>query len=286
MTQRKACSLWLLIVVPASAACGVADRDATLENWTGTREAVNGVEVVRNPGSPLIDASALVVEQLWIAPTPSDEQSQGPWEQPVGVRVTRTSAMVLYRMAHRVHVVDRARGHWGQSIGREGDGPGEFEEPFGIAVEDDEIVVGNGGGASLERFGVDGEYRGAVRFGEVGFSIHGLGPDGFLVNSLVGREGGWKRVTPQGEMTTFPWPEDHEPAVTEGGDECTGVGTAGSTVLRFSCQELAFQVIDSEGTLQRTVLVDWLLEPPRELRSKHISTRSAQLCSAAAHLHR
>lgn len=254
----------LLVVVLAAAACGVADQDGAFKDWSGTRQDVNGVEVVRNPESPLTDASAVVVRRLWAAPSPSEERSKGVWEEPVAVRVAQRFVVVLDRMAHRIHVVDRPSGRWRQSLGREGEGPGEFQEPFGIAVQDDEIVVGNGGDASLERFGVDGEFRGTVRFGEMGFSIHGLGPDGFLVSSLVGREGGWKRVSPEGEITTFPWPEDDGLAMTELSDDCMGVSAAGSTVLRFSCRELAFQVIDSEGTLQRAVLVEGSLEPPSE----------------------
>lgn len=167
-------------------ACGAGDRPPNGSAWAGTREQAGGFEVVRNPDAPLFSEDALAVE----------------------------------RMAHRVHLLEAAGGRWTHSIGRKGGGPGELERPFGLALSGAELVVGDGGKASLERFGPEGEYRGSLHLGELGFSIYALGGESFLVNSLLGREGGWKRMIPNGEVMPFAWP-DSAAARSAIGTECS-----------------------------------------------------------------
>jgi hypothetical protein len=180
----------LAVGVLVAAGCGGADG-GTAGVWLGSREYLGQVEVVRNPADPVHPSGSVGATLLWTAPQPAEESELGDWERPVEARLAGDRVLVLDRMAHRVHTIDRATGEWRHSIGRRGGGPGEFERPYGVVASGGGVVVGNGGRATLERFAADGTHEGSVHVGQLAFALHALDEEEFVISSATG---GFRRI--------------------------------------------------------------------------------------------
>lgn len=246
---------WVALAGAAAllAGCGAGDRDAS-RAWRGEVVRVDGVEVVRNPGTPLFDASEVSVTRLWQAPSEADEAERGLWEGPVLVRVADDRVYILDGMAHRVYRIAGEDGRWTATLGRRGGGPGELERPYGFALVGSSLVVGNQGRASLERFAEDGEYVGSVHLDALAFGVETL-DEKLLVNGLFGREGGWRLVDLEGGSEAFHWPARRDP-LTADYPECARSSAAGAVALRIACYRPYIQVVAPDGDPVREIVID------------------------------
>ena len=234
-----------------AASCGAAPDS---DGWSGRIRQVGGASLVQNPREAIKGRLGGAATVLWSAPSPEQESKLGPWEEPVAVRAADTVIYVLDRMGHRVHVVPLDHGVWNRSFGSEGSGPGELREPFGLATTREAVVVGNGGKATLDFFSRGGEYERSLRLGQPGFAVHSLGRGQFLVNALLGSEGGWHLLSTDGETGEFLWPEWISDIPDVG--ECARVFGDAEGVYRVDCTTLAFQIVDHHGRLRREITVD------------------------------
>lgn len=182
--------------VVVAAACGRGDSAAA--TWTGTRDTIAGVEVVRNPAGPPGDAEARL-RQLWRA---ADTGPERIWEDPGHLALGNGRIYVLDARAHRVYVLDSATGEDLGSFGGKGGGPGELQRPFGIGVLDDRVVIGNGGGPRIDLFEVSAAgagdavpvvYDRSVRIDFLPFTLETL-PDGRLWLTGFSGRGGLRRL--------------------------------------------------------------------------------------------
>lgn len=245
--------LVLFATLAGLTACGAGDS-SSVGAWRGEIVEIEGVEVVRHPGSPLFDSSEVEVLEVWRAPSEAEGAEHGVWEQPIVVRASSDRVYVLDRMAHRVYVVEGADGRWVAGFGRRGRGPGELERPFGLALVDSGVVVGNSGRASLERFTADGEYEGSIRLDAVAFGVEAFG-ERLLVSGLFDSGEGWRLVELDGEAEAFEWPDRLEPVgVNDTGCERFSASAVGA--MRVSCYQPYLQVVGPEGERVREIVID------------------------------
>ena len=215
------------------------------------RSHINGIEVVWNPAEPQRGADDMHLDVEWTA---AIDQTEDPWQMPTAIRASRDRLFILDAMAGRVYVLDASTGQASGVIGRPGQGPGELQRPFGLAVQEAAVVVGNGGRGTLDWFSLEGEYERSLRIDAVGFALHGVEPDRFLVNSLVGNQGGWSTIDADGGVRSVEWPDWLHPAQPP--RECTRHSTSGALFLRMSCYRPSVQLTDALGNGVMEVVID------------------------------
>lgn len=94
------------------------------------------------------------------------EQGDPELTAPTALVTDATQIYVLDPAAFGVHRFDR-RGHWLGTIGREGDGPGEFRRPTAMGWLSDTLWVADRSLSRLSFFDRDGTFLRSVRFGLV-----------------------------------------------------------------------------------------------------------------------
>ena len=129
MLQTRAFQAGLRVVVLLAAVLAIGASPLVAGPWKG-REAKNetGVLQVQNPRQGMEDATTIELDELWRlgGDSESDEEFFGVIAQ---IRIGPDGNLyVLDGQLAEVKVYD-ANGQWLNSIGREGEGPGEFRRP-------------------------------------------------------------------------------------------------------------------------------------------------------------
>jgi hypothetical protein len=258
-----------------TAACTPQDHTAT---WTGRRDTIAGVEVVWNPAEPLHPSGA-TAELLWEAGSESDAESDSLWEQPSVARVAGSRVYVLDRMASRVYVLNTVDGRWVRTLGRPGGGPGEFEQPFGIAIVGDSVIVGNSRGNSLEVFDTEGNYGRTIRIERVGFTLFALPDRRLLISGFAGPESDmWMIRTLDGTADPVPAaiPDSSVTGDDLFGSDCLAVGVAGPLVVRPACRTPQFALATPDGRVVREIRVNREPEAATEAELQAYADRMRQ----------
>jgi hypothetical protein len=130
--------IWLAVVMILAVAWGCKGETA----WKGSIEKTDGVQVVRNPKAPMYPQGALQLqEELTIGTAEGADEYM--FVRLRGIAVDDQGAIfALDQRKPRVDVFSGDGSHL-RSIGRRGQGPGEFQNPFFIALAPaGEIMVG------------------------------------------------------------------------------------------------------------------------------------------------
>ncbi len=101
--------------------------------WKGRIEKENGVKVVKNPSEPLYGEIKLEIEEDLVLGSEKDENYQfyRVWDITVN---DQGDIYVLDSGKYRIQKYDKD-GRYLQTIGRHGQGPGEFERPVGLHLD-------------------------------------------------------------------------------------------------------------------------------------------------------
>jgi hypothetical protein len=138
-------AIWLIVTLILSMTWSCKERSA----WQGSVETVNGIQVVRNPKSPMYPQGALELQ---------DELTVGTAEGAEEYMFVRLRGLAvndqgeIFSLDQRKPRVDvfTSDGRHLRSIGRQGQGPGEFQTPFFIALAPSgELLVGEMGRLSF-----------------------------------------------------------------------------------------------------------------------------------------
>lgn len=187
-------------IIAAVPSCSKKAADA---GWKADVSVVDGVKTVRNPATPRYGTFAFdLVEDLAIG-----EEKDENLFLPGGVTIAVDAGGAIYACDfgnRRVQVYDRG-GKFVRTIGRVGQGPGEYSFPSGVYVDDGGDVLIDGG-RSLVVFGPDGAFKKNVPI-KAFLSRKELGPGGMIVGTTqpsLRTEGGPKntlvQLGPDGEL--------------------------------------------------------------------------------------
>lgn len=131
-------AIWLAATLTLTMAWSCKGRSV----WQGSVETVNGIQVVRNSKAPMYPQGALELqEELTIGTAEGAEEYM--FARLRGIAVDDQGAIfALDQRKSRVDVFSGDGSHI-RSIGRRGQGPGEFQTPFYIALTPDgDLMVG------------------------------------------------------------------------------------------------------------------------------------------------
>jgi hypothetical protein len=165
--------------------------------WRGTTEEVDGVTIVKNPKEPLYPEGALVMEEeLSIGEAEGRDEYMFSELRKVAVD-SRGTIYALDMKASNVKVYDD-RGVYLQTIGKRGEGPGEFQMPMWALISPkDELIV-------LERtrisyFALDGGFLRSVNPSAQGIAQINFDRSGNVVGMHIVMAG----ENPRYELGTF-----------------------------------------------------------------------------------
>lgn len=130
--------------------------------WKGTIEEEDGVTVVKNPGEPMYRSEIVAFEEEL-----SIGESVGPEESLVSsitsFAVDDEGNVIILDIRLGIKVFDK-NGKFLRSIGRRGQGPGEFQSPMNIQFTGQkEIMVNDMGGKGLLFFSVEGRFLSEIK---------------------------------------------------------------------------------------------------------------------------
>lgn len=252
-TRSRVSPTALAILIPALAACAAGDSGA--REWTGTRDTIAGVAIVRNPAAPLLADGAVAATELWTVDANDETGGALMWERPSSVRAHGGSVYVLDRMAGRVHRYSAEDGSLLATIGRKGQGPGEVAEPMAFAVRAAEVIIADAM-SELEVFDTLGTHLRSVRPNGIVFDVHPFGPDRLLLHlARFTSDSRWVILGPDGERQPLDPPAWTAEAPQDVPD-CILETTSGPTIIRAHCSMLRVQFIRDDGTPEREITVD------------------------------
>jgi len=127
--------------------------------WKGTIETENGVIVVRNPKEPIFDKSICELEEELVIQGEDTDSEEEMFQDIVSLAVDEEQNIyALDGKAANVKVFDKT-GSFLKSIGRRGEGPGEFGRPENISISPhQEIVIEDTGRRLIHFFNLEGDY--------------------------------------------------------------------------------------------------------------------------------
>jgi hypothetical protein len=127
--------------------------------WKGTIEEVDGVMVVKNPGEPVYGEFTFSLEEdLSLGGDPHKENYYFPRRASLAVDDDR-NIYVLDSGNFRIQKYDSS-GHYLLSIGRQGQGPGEFQYPSNLSLDaQGNILIFDSMTRAIKVFAQDGTYK-------------------------------------------------------------------------------------------------------------------------------
>ena len=142
-----------LAALPLSLACGPIPDSRDAAGYVVETETIGDTTVVRTVSGSVWQGNATLVPEVAVG------ELDGPEEYLFGsVRAIAVdddhSLYVLDGQASHVRVYDSA-GAYVATLGREGEGPGEFEVPIGIAVSEGRVLVRDPANGRVQLFDLD-----------------------------------------------------------------------------------------------------------------------------------
>ncbi len=127
--------------------------------WEGTIGTKDGVTIVKNPRHPMHSESVLDLREDLVIKG-SEEAEEQMFQNINTLDVDEEGNMyILDELAGNIKVFDR-NGNFTKSIGRKGQGPGEFGMPIShILTQQNQIIVNDMGQRKVQYFDMEGNYQ-------------------------------------------------------------------------------------------------------------------------------
>lgn len=221
--------------------------------WAGSVEIRDGIEVISNPGDPLLGDSQGVVSELW--------KVRGPdWVDPSRVHVLSGLITLVDPPANQVQLFSTS-GEMKGSLGNTGGGPGEFLSLLDAFPDGEKVVAIDAGKGSVEYLDFDGDHLFSLHLDGQPWDGFPLG-DGallvkgeFLSDPTVETLGDWVTVREGSEPRAFTT-QPLNPLPEEQGVQCSDFSAwpEGAARLRFTTPQI--QVFDRSGKLRMESWID------------------------------
>jgi len=144
--------------------------------WKGTIEEVNGVTVITNPDEPLYGELVLDLEEDLSIGREDDDNYM--FYRIIDIKVDGDRNIYVFERGNlRVQKFDQD-GNFLCTIGRKGQGPGEYQRPIELIIDDKRGIIGVKDMMKLIFFDKDGNYLQTI-------GRHGQGPGEFELPSSV-----------------------------------------------------------------------------------------------------
>jgi len=126
---------WVRVFLPAGLIAGFAFAQSGPAGWKGRIVVANGIKTVKNPEQPLHGEFRFELEEEWaIGGDPEKEDSYFP-KGTSGLAVDEEGNLFVSDWANaRVQMYDKT-GKYVRTIGRKGQGPGEFRSPGRLQID-------------------------------------------------------------------------------------------------------------------------------------------------------
>jgi len=240
-------------LLPAAALLPLLAACTNAPPWTGSVATRDGIEVIANPDAPLLGDARGVVSEQWAL--------QGPtWENPSVVHAASGLVVVVDPQADRVHLVSTS-GQLLGSVGRSGEGPGEFRGLRDAVFDGDRLAVFDRGRRAIEYLSLDGDYLSSLPIDGSpwgGFSLSNgelLVRGDFRTNPRESTLGTWIRIANGRAPTPFT-PPPLEPLPEEQGVECADLSSWGDRVARLRRTTPRIEVLDSTAGVVSEMTID------------------------------
>jgi hypothetical protein len=235
--------------------CGCAGTSASRHTWEGHVDSTDGV-VVYNPAAPFLQDGEVVAREEWVIASEVQAVSDDFWENPTRLRATEQRIYVLDPPAQRVHVVS-PEGRWTRSLGRGGSGPGEFEQPRDISPIGPDLLVADGGKATVEIVDSTGAFVSSIRIGRIIFSAFAADSANIMVNSFAAADdAGWRVYSRDGSYSAFAYSDSVVGSDTQPDPRNRPYRPANGRLLTFSSTVPSIQLVELDGRVLRTMVID------------------------------
>lgn len=232
--------------------------------WKGTIEEVDGVTVVKNPKEPIYGEDVFSLEE---------ELSIGEAEGREEYMFSRITSMAVDE-AGRIYVLDRKEAHvkvfdqngiYVRTIGKKGQGPGEFTIPLSVSIIRQNELVVDDFRSRLVFFSLEGEFKKNLLVAKIGLLGIKIDSEGNLVGLTIVRE----EENPRYELQKFD-PELNY--LHSFGDSplpsVTGLNPFGGTIIlsvidnndQVVCtypENYEIKIFNKEGNLKRKIIKDY-----------------------------
>lgn len=155
--------------------------------WKGTIEEVDGVTVVKNPKEPTYSADVFSLEEeLAIGEAEGREEYMFSSIRSMAVDDERR-IYVLDRKEIHVKVFDQ-NGTYIRTIGKKGQGPGEFTTPLSVSITRQNELVVDDFRSRLVFFSLDGEFKKNLKVATIGLLRINMDSEGNLFGLAIVEE--------------------------------------------------------------------------------------------------
>jgi len=154
--------VFVLTVLLMLVACGPQKTE-----WKGTIEQENGVTVVKNPKEPMYGEGVFSLEEELIIGE-AEGREEYMFSQIRSIAVDNVGRIyVLDARESQVEVFDQ-NGTYIRSIGKRGQGPGEFTRPLSISITGQNDLVVDDIPSRLALFSLEGEFKKNINTAKIG----------------------------------------------------------------------------------------------------------------------
>ena len=128
--------------------------------WKGTIEEVDGVTIVKNPKEPMYSEDVFGLEEELSIETKKISRTEETFQKIVSLAIDdKGNIFVLDKKAGNIKIFDK-NGKSLKTVGRKGEGPGEFGAPERCALSpNNELYVYDWGRRIIHIFNIDGEFK-------------------------------------------------------------------------------------------------------------------------------